>query len=303
MFDSGNKNALVVLVLTVFCAVSTFFSFQSYSLSKRMQKEHGDTIRSLQANLQKLQAQVGGTAQKSGSTQSGTKFSWDSKPRPFKPSGGQAAGPSGDHAAYAPDSSPAADVPPYLGGPLTPAVVSDYRTGLFARKSQLHQADESRYGRGVTDLYEKARARGKSAQESDEAFDQLQQQYPDSNSTAIAAAERALESAMNGKTEQVEKLYDMLSKNDNASSIVTEQGVEAMPALMTYLTMRYLQEGRTDAAEAMLSNLEGGYGTSLVAIPGPNGQPEYKSVNEVIQQMRENPQSAPPPPGGGPQPK
>jgi pimeloyl-ACP methyl ester carboxylesterase len=171
----------------------------------------------------------------------------------------------------------------------SPTQIAAHRTGLIERNASMHEADRQIYGDGITSLYEAARAApgtSGSGMSSENAFNQLLSQYPNSNATGMAIAERAMQAAGRANTTAVEKYYNMLTDNANLSGVVTDSGVEATPALQTYLANQYVQQGQTTKAETVLNSLEQSHSNSLVALPGNHGDAEWHSVSEVVSGLR-----------------
>ena len=172
---------------------------------------------------------------------------------------------------------------------VSPQIVADHKKELIDRNTTLHQVDKDKYGNELISYYNAARASGGPAAnnaESEAALSQLLNQYPESNATAMALAEKAMQAAGRTNTLEVEQLYSQLQSNPNAASVVLDSGVEALPAIQSYLAHQYIQQGRTDEAEALLSGLASSSTSGLIAVPGPKGDPVYRPVSEVIQVMR-----------------
>jgi hypothetical protein len=167
--------------------------------------------------------------------------------------------------------------------------VTSYRKELIDRNAQLHQADRAIYGDEVAELYQAARTSPTSSsggQESNAAMNKLLSEYPQSNTTAILLSEKALQAASQANTVAAEQFYKTLSANENFASVVTDSGVEAMPALQSYLAYQYIQQNRTVEASAILDSLEKNYGSSMIATPGQRGQVEYRPVSDAVKGLR-----------------
>jgi hypothetical protein len=163
---------------------------------------------------------------------------------------------------------------------------------LRDKKREMHKADRETYDEKLLSLYDQARPSrdsNRDQKKSDEAYMQMIEEYPESYATAVVTAERALDSALKASPAEVESYYNLLVTNPHNSSVVTEQGVEALPSIQTYLVQQYMDSGREAEAEAIIQSLEQNSGDSLVAVPGPQGGPEWRPVSEVLQQFRETP--------------
>jgi hypothetical protein len=123
-------------------------------------------------------------------------------------------------------------------------------------------ADREQYGDAVMDLYNLSRTRwnpngDNSARE--EAFKALVEEYPDAYVTAMVVAERAIGSGLRGKAKDVEAYYKLLSENEFGSSVVTERGIEAMPAMEYYLARYYISKKRYADAQPLIDSLQENY--------------------------------------------
>ena len=191
--------------------------------------------------------------------------------------------------------------------------VTAYREQLVKRNADLHSLDATRYGPRVAALYEQAKGRGPGVSggggaeadpASDAALQALVEEFPQSNATGIAIAQRALQSAMQGKTADVEKYYNSLSQDGTFAGVVTDRGVEAMPTIQLYLAGNYLRENRVSEAQALLQAVEQNYPQSAIPVPGPGGQQggqqNWQPVTTITQGMRKQIESGqtsrPPPP-------
>lgn len=174
-------------------------------------------------------------------------------------------------------------------GSVTPQEVASHRKDLIDRNNELHQQDAYRYGNKLAEVYNTARGNPGpigSSSESEKAFTQMLTQYPDANATGMVIAEKAMQAAGQANTLAVEQFYNLLQEKQDFASIVTDAGVEALPAIQTYLAHQYIQQGRTADAESLLQSLESGNSRGLVAVPGPKGDPEYRPVTEVVSGLR-----------------
>jgi hypothetical protein len=168
--------------------------------------------------------------------------------------------------------------------------VASYRKELIERNAQLHQADRAIYGDEIAELYQAARTAPTSSaasESSNAAMNKLLTDYPQSNTTAILLSEKALQAASRADTAAAQQYYTTLSANENFSAVVTDSGVEAQPALQSYLAYQYIQQNRIEDANALLDSLEKNYSSSMLTTPGPQGQAQYRSVGELVKALRE----------------
>jgi tetratricopeptide (TPR) repeat protein len=160
--------------------------------------------------------------------------------------------------------------------------------------TELHKADEDRYGPELMALYERARLRRRSdtdRQESDRAFAELLAKYPEAYATGMAIGERALISGYRKDTSEVEKYYDMLRQNENFSNVVTDRGVEAMPNIEYYLARQYLRQGNTENALALVESLEKNYPDSRLFTGRFGSRQRWQPVSQVIPGLRQEAES------------
>jgi hypothetical protein len=161
---------------------------------------------------------------------------------------------------------------------------SEFRYRALARNEAQHQSDKEKYtGKTLSQLYDVARSQG---QESDKALAVMTEQYPNAKATGMVLAERALQSAMSADTPSVEELYVKLAQNAEFADVVTDMGVEAIPAIQHYLIGQYLKEGRVTEAEALLTRLGESYTGSYVADRGESGEPAWVEVDTLVQNLR-----------------
>jgi tetratricopeptide (TPR) repeat protein len=165
---------------------------------------------------------------------------------------------------------------------------------LLKINTELHKADEDRYGPELMALYEKARLRrGGDAdrQEIERAFAELLAKYPDAYATGMAIAERALISGFRRDTSEVEKYYDMLRQNENFSNVVTDRGVEAVPNIEYYLARQYLRQGSIDSALPLIESLEKNYSDSRLFTGRFGSRQRWQPVSQVIPGLRQEAES------------
>jgi len=134
----------------------------------------------------------------------------------------------------------------------------DFRTTLTQMNTDFHAADKEKYDEKLTELYNKARSRrrNRNDKESKEAFNTMLKDYPDSYSTGMLIAEKAIKAGFRDNTKNMEKYYNMLSENDNFNNIVIDWGIEAQPALQYHLANKYIDQKRYDDAQKMIGQLE-----------------------------------------------
>ena len=169
--------------------------------------------------------------------------------------------------------------------------VEAYVQDLKERNQRLHREDSQIYDERLKVLYDQARTKPgnrKPSSESDLAYNQMLQEYPDSYATAVATAERALASALQGNPADVENYYNILQQSKYSSSVVTQAGVEALPAVQSYLVRQYSQNGRLQDAVSLLQTLETENPGSYVAVPGPQGTRNWQPVSNLVNDLRQN---------------
>jgi hypothetical protein len=176
---------------------------------------------------------------------------------------------------------------------------------LVQRNREQHRADMEKYGQKVMDLYAAARPAGEDAtakQASDEALSTLVSQYPEANATAMALAERALSSALDQNSADALEYYNQLKSNPAYADVVTDNGVEAIPALQSFLVQDYLSKGQTDQARAVIADMKNNYADSVILDRTPDSmEPTWRTVSEVaanLERLIDAGGGAPPPPPG-----
>ncbi len=158
------------------------------------------------------------------------------------------------------------------------------------RKRDLESYGQESYQR-ISDLYDKARPqRGNETEaqrtEREAATKSLLTDYPEAWSTSVAVAEQGLDAAMNHNTENAEQYYESLMTTSPYSDVVTEQGIEAIPALQSYLARQYVQEGRYDEAATVIDALST-HSDAVIMEPSEMGQPVTKTAQEIVTELRE----------------
>ena len=162
----------------------------------------------------------------------------------------------------------------------------DFRKSLTQMNTDFHAADKEKYDEKLTELYNKARARrrNRNNKESEEAFNTMLENYPDSYSTGMLIAEKAIRASFRNNVGDMEKYYNMLAENDNFNNIVIDWGIEAQPALQYHLANKYIDEKRYDDAQKMIEQLEqsGGDDDYISVRSGRRGGPSLKPKSEAI---------------------
>jgi hypothetical protein len=167
--------------------------------------------------------------------------------------------------------------------------VDQRREQQLENNRDLHKADADQYGEELMALYERARLRrggGADRQESDSAFAELLENFPEAYATGMAIAERAFVSSFRRNTSEVEKYYDMLRGNENFSHIVTDRGVEAMPNVEYYLARQYLRQGDNVNALALIESLEKNYPDSLLFARRSGSGPRWQPASQMVGNLR-----------------
>lgn len=164
-----------------------------------------------------------------------------------------------------------------------------HRESLRQRRLQRQQADIDRYGPAIAELERRATAEGK---EGEAAFYQLLEEYPESHASGSAIAERALVSAIDLNTEEVEKYYSQLVSSPAYKDAVTEQGIEATPALQGYLARQYISEGRFEEANALISSLSSDYSSQLIPDRGEGSEPSWIEGGQMARELHQELQKA-----------
>lgn len=179
-----------------------------------------------------------------------------------------------------------------------------YMDALTRRNLEQHEQDAARYGEDLSSLYREALdEEGSGSRESNRAFGQLVEKYPDANVTGMAIANRGLLAAMKQKTEDVEMFRNMLSRKEPFTRIVTDSHIDAYPALCGFLANRYVTDGRTDDAEVLLAELEKKFPQCYVAVGGLGSGPMLVPVARFVERVRREAKGTPPqrqPPQRGP---
>lgn len=294
--DSRFSTAIWALAVA-FLGLSGFFSYRAYSMSRDALHSARLAMLGLQADVTRLKTKLDALDQRYATLESNYR------------SGG-AYSRAGDKAAQASAAAGKTGAVQQAAGELSlledreelNGLLNELRTemsqrkdialyqrDLIEKKKLLLKADANIYGQKLLDLYKTARATRDSSVKDGEreaAFNQMVQQYPDSYATSVVVAERALQEALNANSTAVESYYNLLRESRYGSSVVTEQGVNAVPSIQGFLAQNYIQNGRIGDAEAVIQSLEQNSAGGYVAVPGPQGQPEYRPVAEVVDNLR-----------------
>lgn len=288
--DTDKRFNLIIGLLVFFAVVSTVSAFMGYRALSLSRQTEGDrrAIETLKAQVDRITAQMADLKAQKGRPSDQMARGMDFPPPPpawMDPASRDPRGPEPKEPGAQPRKLSKSDAPVPPGA--SPEVAA-HRKELMERNAQFHEADQNKYGKRLQALYDAARNQTPDGdtQHTDNAFKQLLTEYPDAYATGMVAGERALEAALRANTVGAEEYYQMLAGNENFSSLVTDSGVEVMPALEGYLAYQYLQQNRFTEVESILESLEGNYGSGMMAVPGPRGEPEWRSVTEVVQRLR-----------------
>jgi hypothetical protein len=286
---------LLILLLAV-SAVSVTMSYQALSLSRQVEQDRRQ-LQLLKAQVDRINGQLAEVSGKLGKmpVQMGRQPDFPPPPGPFP---GQPFPPPDLKGLQKQGNGLVSGKIPKDAGPPPPPPpmelvnteqVASHRKDLIERNASLHQADRDKYGDRLQTLYQAARnspGLGSDSGDSDTALQQMLTDFPEANATGMVLGEKALESALKANTAAAEEYYRTMSSNENFASLVTDSGVEVMPALQGYLAYQYIQQGRIADAESIIQSLEGSYGSGLVAVPGPRGEPEWRPVADVVKGLR-----------------
>ena len=216
------------------------------------------------------------------------------------PAGNAAAGATGGL------PPPAAPRPPPSGNMVPPGSsaqqVREYKTAMLQRRDEALKRDVAAYGAEVLELFKRADLRlAQGARDhgaADLAFTDLCAKYPQSKAAGIALAERALDAAQRNLLGEVEALYAKLAGNPTYADAVTENGVEAVPAILGFLAAKYMESGQDDKALAAIDALEQQYGAGLMALRGPADHMVVVPVRLHARMLRGTLAGEPGPPDG-----
>ena len=171
--------------------------------------------------------------------------------------------------------------------------VKDRRKSLLTKNSDLHRSDEDRYGKQLDTLYETAllglnrEASQEEIAAGQQALEKMKQDYPEAYATGMLMAEEALSSALEMNVGTAEAYYQDLRNSSKFKDIVTDTGIEAVPAIQSYLVREYIQAGRIDEANTIIQDMEKNYSESIVPERSQEGsQPTYKTASETAGDLR-----------------
>jgi tetratricopeptide (TPR) repeat protein len=308
----------VTCIIIGLLAYLIFFTYQTRSASLRLSQANQASIQALKDDIEAIKTRMAGTDNESVKNQH----------LPLT-SSGQARVQDGssnvqmDHKTGIPFRRGDDKRPPGSGAPSTPLTelarnenldpevlqeiydermqqkdIEQYRKKLIDWNAEQRKIDKEQYGEELDELYQHARlARGTgvSAEEREAAFNELLEKYPDSYAAAKLISDRAFLSAlMKRDISETEKYYDMLMANDNDyfRNVVTDTGMEAVPAIEHNLAYLYLRDGRIDEAKSMLDSLDTNYPESFVIIRTPPSGRRFVPVQEAVSMARQRSHSA-----------
>jgi len=172
------------------------------------------------------------------------------------------------------------------------------REELNRQASESQYKDYRKYGperyRELEELFRSARP-GRGSQTAEDranqtsALNRMIEEYPDSYSTSLAIAEQALSEALNGNAGQVETYLQTLRETSQHSNVVTDQGVEAVPNIQSFLARQYIEQNRIEDAVSLLDDLSESYPDSLIMEPPNAGGPPKppRTATEVANELRQ----------------
>ncbi len=166
--------------------------------------------------------------------------------------------------------------------------LTEYHDRMREANTQLHNADREKYDTAVRELYNRARSRGRRNRnnaERDKAFEEMVADYPEANATGMLLAERAIRASFRGETAELEKYYDLIQKNEDPASIVTDRGMRAMPTIEYYLARRYVNEGRYDDARPLIESLEQEFPGSFLFVIQPGSRPRWQPASTAATRL------------------
>ena len=165
--------------------------------------------------------------------------------------------------------------------------VSKYRQSMMATNELQHQQDEDLFDAYLNELYNCARPRrgaGANKADSEEAFAEMLDKYPEAYATAMVISERAFAAIWSRDQAGVEKHYQLLQESDSeiVGTVVTDRGIEALPNIELYLVRQYLKNGREEEAVVLMQSLENNYAESLVFSGGSGRGRRWMTVSEAL---------------------
>jgi len=172
---------------------------------------------------------------------------------------------------------------------------TEFRENMTEINIAQHKADKQEYGEEIKSLYESARFRfgrggGGNQEEArvkrEKAKQELLENYPDANSTAMVVAESAIGAAFRSNLKDVESNYALLMENDKRAQVVTDWGMKAAPTIQYYLASQYIEKGRTQEAEDMIYQLEQSGDDMVFGAGRQRGRPGYKTTKDAVSELR-----------------
>ena len=171
------------------------------------------------------------------------------------------------------------------------------REELSQQAANIRDNDYSRYGpdryRELEELNRAARPSRGPDNEQDrtkrsKALDQMIEEFPDAYETSVAVAEQALHEALSGNTEQVEAHLQTLAETSPYTNILTEQGMEALPTIQTFLARQYIDQNRIEEASDLLNQLADKFPNSLIVEPSSGSVPtQPRTALEIVNEIRQ----------------
>ncbi len=297
------KDSLIIIVLFAVCVTAALIAFNSTISVRKVKRTSEEEIRALNTEVAKLAAELKSINEKLGEKNQ-TIIAQSESSSPDQTKDWLSLLDNDLQKLEQTISKTGLDM--LATNDLDPAVLKEmfsefsdrkeletYQEKLSVLNSELHEADRNKYDAEIAQLYETARMRwGRRGdrKEREAAFKQMLDKYPDSYSTGMIIAEKALHSGFRGRLEDTEKYYKMLADNENFQNIVTDWGVDAMPTIQCLLANKYIQEGRTEDVRSMLEELEKMDGESFMLVPRNGGRrpgrPTWKKTSKVVNKLR-----------------
>ena len=171
------------------------------------------------------------------------------------------------------------------------------REELNRQAADLRDSDYARYGaeryRELEELYRSSKpGRGTGTAEEQasrtQALNRMLEEFPEAYETGVAVAEQALHEALNGNTAQVETYLQTLADTSPYANIVTEQGLEAVPTIQTFLARQYIDQNRVEEATVLLTRIAQDYPDSLIVEPSPGNLPSSpRTALEIATELQQ----------------
>lgn len=214
--------AISGVVFTIMIFTASFFSYQIYIASKRIEKDLKRSVGELEQDVKRLKTELAAmkSRQENRSNQNQTKAGAAATMESKKDAVGK------EHTAIRrlEDIVESTGLEQLAANQnMDPTVLSEIyeeyadrkqvrqrREKLLEKNGDFHKADADQYGDELMALYERARWRrgaGTERQDSDSAFAELLAKYPEAYATGMSVAERALDAGFRRKTSEVVKYY------------------------------------------------------------------------------------------------